>query len=79
MSQELRSQAMEAIEWRLRYPAFGKLRSFFEGPTADADEAEFIIQHFMDRIEQGDMITEREWILSGAFARVPEETEEVEA
>ena len=62
MSQELRSQAMEAIEWRLRYPAFGKLRSFFEGPTANALDAEFIIQHFIDRIELGDMITEQEWL-----------------
>ena len=62
MSQELRSQALEAIEWRLRYPAFKKLRSFFEGSTADADEAEFVIQHFMDRIESGDMIDEQEWL-----------------
>ncbi len=62
MIQGLRSQAMEAIEWRLRYPAFGKLRSFFEGPTADAVEAEFVIQHFIDRIELGDLITEQEWL-----------------
>ena len=63
MSQELRSQALEAISWRLEHSAFGKLRVYL-----DLD-AESIIQYFMDRIEQGDMITEQEWL----------ETQEVEA
>tara|TARA_B100000424_G_C22872082_1_gene464396 strand:+ start:864 stop:1124 length:261 start_codon:yes stop_codon:yes gene_type:complete len=55
--EDTRHQALEAIGWRLKYSAFGKLRSAFE----DGD-SEFIIQHFMDRIESGDMIDEQEWL-----------------
>jgi hypothetical protein len=58
MSQELRSQALEAISWRLGFSAFGKLREWLEL------DKEFVIQHFMGRIEQGSLITEQEWLES---------------
>ena len=56
MSQELRNQALEAISWRLGFSAFGELREWLEM------DREFVIQHFMGRIKQGDMISMQEWL-----------------
>ena len=59
MTEGLRAKALEAIEWRLKYPDFKTLRTSMK----NYEWAEETIQYFMERIEAGHNLTEEEWLV----------------